>query len=429
MSKSFVYINLLILSLFGIVIILMILKEPVVLETQFYVWQRAWSEAVPKAVARATKSADGFMILSGEVDVKEKHLAFHPVAVKWETLANTPVSVTLVIRMRTPVSDLLRQGRVKEVADFLAKQIIGIVEEMQQKPIQVAGIQLDYDCPTAGLMDYRQLLMQLMVRYPHWQWSITTLPTWFNKSVAFKKLVANLDYFVLQVYTFERPSQANLAIINTARIPGYLQQAASVNAPFYLALPTYGYAVVFDEQGHFVGLEAETESYRWPTTYSVQEVRSRPAEIVPVINDLNEHPPQGMLGIVWFRLPVEDDRRNWSWTTLQAVMAGRLPEITYYQVEVRQISQILHEIWVTNADNSEYQGRVQFTVKQIDCRLLARDTLRGYSEKVLNQGEYILTGKVPMAGKQVMVAWYSVNCENTLENNKIFQISQMEALQ
>ena len=66
MSKSFVYINLLILSLFGIVIILMILKEPVVLETQFYVWQRAWSEAVPKAVARATKSADGFMILSGE---------------------------------------------------------------------------------------------------------------------------------------------------------------------------------------------------------------------------------------------------------------------------------------------------------------------------------------------------------------------------
>jgi hypothetical protein len=38
---------------------------------------------------------------------------------------------------------------------------------------------------------------------------------------------------------------------------------------------------------------------------------------------LQQHPPRNLVGIAWFRLPIESDQRAWSWQTWRAVMLGR----------------------------------------------------------------------------------------------------------
>jgi hypothetical protein len=424
----YIYIILLLFVIIGVIIFTK-LPNPIALKTEFYVWQRAWIPETQASIVRAVEYANGFMILAGEIDVKEKHLNFSPIHIKWEALSIPRISVTLVFRIRTPVSSFLSDNKIKKVGTFLTKHFNKIIKEAHSKGVQIVGVQLDYDCPTSRLTDYRKLLTYLITHHPKWIWSITTLPTWLSHA-DFKKLVARLNYFVLQVYTFERPEQLgdDIAIVHTTQVYNYIKQVSNIKTPYYLALPTYGYAVIFDEYGRFVGLEAETPSHQWPPTYSIKEVMSQPAEIVPIITRLKAYHPKSMLGIVWFRLPVDGDIHNWSWSTLVAVMNGELPLITY-QAEVRKSHNGLYDVWVTNAKDSDYLGRIDITIKQTGCRIVAKDTLRGFSKKVSQNGSiHILTGKLPTPSEQVMVAWYNVDCKNT-ENTKPFKITNIKALQ
>ncbi|TGO02825.1 hypothetical protein PN36_18445 [Candidatus Thiomargarita nelsonii] len=410
-----------------LVVVLMVSMKPVALKTEFYLWQRAWTPQTQAGIARAVEYANGFMILAGEFDLKEKRLNFRRVHIKWDTLSTPRISVTLVFRIRTPISSFLSAGQIKKVGTFLNDRFNKIIKEAHNKGVQVVGIQLDYDCPTSKLTDYRKLLAYVMTHHPKWIWSITTLPTW-SSHADFKKLVASLNYFVLQVYTFERPQQLgdDLAIVHTTQVYDYIKQVSEIKTPYYLALPTYGYAVIFDESGRFVGLEAETPSHQWPPTYAIKEVMSQPTDILPIVTKLKAYPPKGMLGIVWFRLPIDGDMYNWSWPTLRAVMAGKLPTITF-QVEVRKVHDSLYEVWVKNPEKSGYFGRIDIIIKQTECRIVAKDTLRGFSERVSDR-VHILTGKVPAPNEQAMVTWYNVtNCNK--DTTKPFQILEIKALQ
>ncbi len=428
--KRSIYVLSVILFFIGVMIFIR-QQKPITLKTEFYVWQRAWTSEVQKGIVRAVEYADGFMVLAGEVDVQKEQLEFRVVPVKWAVLSKNPVPVTVVVRMRTSLHLVLKNDGIEEAVTFLIKHINEIVHAAQAQGVHIAGIQLDYDCPTSRLKDYRTLLKRLIASSSESVWSITTLPTWLSKT-EFKKLVAQLSYFVLQVYSFEVPEQLgdDVSIVHTERIPGYIRQAVAVETPFYIALPSYGYAAIFDEQGRFVGLEAETRAQQWPPTYTKKEVMAQPDEIAPVVTQLVAQPPERMLGIVWFRLPVDGDKYNWSWLTLLAVMDGKLPVINTYQVEVRQASDALYEVWVTNHEHSEYHGRIQMTIQQTEeCGVIAEDLLRGFSEKVAERDNvHILTGKVPSPGKQAMVSWYRVACKS-VRDNQLFQVSEVKSLQ
>lgn len=82
---------------------------------------------------------------------------------------------------------------------------------------------------------------------------ITALPAWLNQP-AFKRLISAVDDYVLQVHSLERPNspEAAFTICDPAAARRAVERAAQFAVPFRVALPTYGYAIAYDRQGHFI---------------------------------------------------------------------------------------------------------------------------------------------------------------------------------
>jgi Protein of unknown function (DUF3142) len=53
------------------------------------------------------------------------------------------------------------------------------------------------------------------------------------------------------------------------------------------------------------------------------ELMASPTDVAALLGDLRDESPANLVGIVWFRLPTDDDRRAWSIETWRAVMLGK----------------------------------------------------------------------------------------------------------
>lgn len=81
------------------------------------------------------------------------------------------------------------------------------MNEWKEAGIKLAGIEIDFDAPTAKLVEYQQLLRTLRQNLPaELKLSITALPDWLN-SPHLPALLADADISVLQVHTVLSPQQ------------------------------------------------------------------------------------------------------------------------------------------------------------------------------------------------------------------------------
>ncbi len=373
----------------------------------FYLWQRRWSPEMREAARRAAPYARSFMVLSGEIDARRRDLVATHVHPAWEILAETRTPVTLVFRADVSLAARLEDSAARAAAaNYLACLAKRKLEEASAAGVNVAGIQLDYDCPTAGLSRYAQLLGELELDRNRTALSITVLPTWLG-SDAFRELVAGLDYYVLQVHSLERPSTIDdgTVLCRTERIPGYLALANAYPTPFYLALPTYGYELAYDRSGRFLGLAAEGPRPDWAAGTRIRAVSADPADLARVVRDTQTAPPEHLCGIVWFRLPVEGDRLNWPWPTLLPVMGGRVPEVSL-AAEIRRPEDGLFEVWIRNIGECTPAGPVEVHIGCDRARIQARDLLNGFAETGVSAAELRLHGPVPPPGGEILAGWY-----------------------
>ncbi|MBM3290396.1 MAG: DUF3142 domain-containing protein [Candidatus Hydrogenedentes bacterium] len=296
--------------------------KPVV--SAYYVWQLQWTDEVRAAVRTADASANAFMVLAGEVNPNGGDLRVQRGHPDWDALARVHAPITVVFRANAALADALQGGARESTVDFVADAIEDVLADAAAKGATVRGVQLDYDCPSAKLGAYAELIAALRPRFARTEMSITALPTWL-KWREFAGLVRAVDYYVLQVHSIERPSAIDDAITlcDTARVPGYLRRAAAIGTPFYLALPTYGYRFVFDANGAVTAIAAEGPAPALASGQRIRTVMADPSAIAQVVRDVRARPPHGLLGFVWFRLPVASDDLNWPWPTLEAVRDGR----------------------------------------------------------------------------------------------------------
>ncbi|MCL4693678.1 MAG: DUF3142 domain-containing protein [Candidatus Hydrogenedentes bacterium] len=381
--------------------------EPRPLPHAYYVWQMQWTDSVRDAVARAAPEADRLMVLLGEVSAVDGALAFTPARPDWQSLARDRAQTALVLRAGVSLGPFLNGTGLDGAADYLFGILDGARNAARDAGVEVVGVQLDYDCPTSKLGDYRRLLEAMQSRLPDVDLSITVLPTWI-KRWEFGDLVDGLSYYVLQVHSLEPPTTVDQPIVlcDTSRIPGYLRRAAWVGVPFYLALPTYGYRVVFDESGAFTALSAEGPAPAANATHQVRLVMPDPAEIAAVVRSVEAAPPRGCRGFAWFRLPNLGDELNWSWTTLEAVREGRVPR-TAFDVEIRNLSPALYEAWITNTGETRVWDPIAFEVRWNGKELLAYDVLGGFAGAPNRESESVrLTGPPPHDADPAMVAWF-----------------------
>ena len=83
------------------------------------------------------------------------------------------------------------------------------------------------------------------------------------------------------------------------------QYAAVTPKPFRVALPAYGMALLgFDAQGAQVESESSLR-----VAGNGRELTVAPQQIADFLQTLAQQTPPRLRGIIWFRLPLADDRR------------------------------------------------------------------------------------------------------------------------
>ena len=354
-------------------------------EDALYIWQRVWNDDTRESVTKGADAADHLMVLAMEAETA-------PIQVDWSVLATTEQPITLVFRYPRLAADPSQVDRV-------ASDISNALDRARASGLNPLGVQLDFDSPTSKLPQYAALLKALRPQLDdHLELSITTLPTWLG-SPDFAPLVKLLDYFVLQVHSFDPPQsiKSPLILCDTAKLDGYVSEASAA-------------------EGQFAGLSAEGPGpSTWPPGYQTREVRAVPADLASAVARLRAAPPDWYRGNLWFRMPVASDTRNWNWSTLRAVMEGRAPSVEY-AIEVRHPDPGLAEIWITNLGEDAGSRTVTIHLEVPREKTLAWDGINGFRAPSPASAESVnLTGPAPVEKVAQLVAWYRMADETSAQ--------------
>jgi hypothetical protein len=335
-----------------------------------------------REAVRQTPGISVLVVLAVEVDLRQgpPRVARIPLDPSLKS-AGKPVGVAL--RVTTFPS---RFADEPGIGRLLVALIQDVILEAEAKGIALAEIQIDYDCPESKLDDFREVLPSLRRAAAPIPLTFTALPSWMGQRRAFGKLIAAADGYVLQVHSLAPPTgpRDDFSILKPAAARDWLEAASRFGRPFRVALPTYSYLAAFDAQDRLVGLSAEGPLLSWPSSLRLREARSDPAAAAGLVREWTRERPAELAGILWYRLPVEGDRLNWTASTLRAVMAGRVPR-SAVRVDVRAPEPGLVEIDLLNTGDGQGSTPSPISIGWPDGSLLAADGLAGY-QVVRGQG-------------------------------------------
>ena len=376
---------------------------PQTLQNSMYVWQRSWGDAVTTGVTSAASLTDQFFVYAGDIVPDGGRLKGIAIECDWPALARTGRPVVLVVRASDDFARWLRDNPVATAATSIRDFAEAQRSRAEDDGCTITSLQLDYDCPTSRIGQYRELLADLSGRIDGMELSLTALPDWL-RSRDFPALVRTVPWYVLQVHGIEKPRsiEAPITLCDYDRVPGYVAAAARIGHPFLVALPTYGHSVQFGPDGKFRKFAAEaTSAGDLPPDWEERQVFADPVRIAEIVRDLREAPPRSLVGMVWFRMPVATDRMNWSLPVLEKVIAGRAPQVAI-RAEMRQPQPALWEVWVVNDGETDAAGEVSVPLDFQASRVLSSDLMAGYRRSA----DGALAGPAPRAGRSLIAAWF-----------------------
>lgn len=327
-----------------------------------YVWQRSWNPAVRGAV-RGSDLRE-LVALAAEVD-----LSARPPRIARVALADVGRPLGLAIRIGRFHGWGGGTGRFADEPETVRLLVALIREIARRAPPE---IQIDYDCPESQLADYRVLLAAARPAAAPARLTITALPSWLRHERAFASLVAATDGYVLQVHSARPPEGSRpVELVDPEEAVRAVETAAGFGRPFRVALPTYSYGLVRDERGSVVGLSAEGAGG------GPAAAVSDPAALAGLIRTWTRDRPPELAGVIWFRLPVPGDVRNWPPETWRAVREGRAPRPELRRA-LREPEPGLVEIELVNAGETDHAPPPTLGARWNGGRLLAADGLAGY---------------------------------------------------
>jgi hypothetical protein len=322
-----------------------------------YVWQRIWT---PKIIAAAHRSADlvrVWRILLAEADRAGR---WTKVAIPWNDLRATGRPIVAVLRIDGRLDD----ARMPALLD----QAVAIVDAA---PDPLAGVEIDYDCPTSKLATYARFLAALRVRLPaSLKLSITALPTWMS-SPDLERLLPPLDEVVLQVHAVDDPRRG---LFSPAQAENRVRAfARRIGRPFRVALPAYDVRVTWSRDGALATVEGEVPLLTGAAPGDT--LRAAPQAVLAFLHAMQRAAPDNLAGIAWFRLPTDADRRAWSPETWRAVLTDRLPPA---RLSAALVPAEAADLWTVTLSND---GTVDATVPhrvQLDTACALADGANGF---------------------------------------------------
>ena len=257
-----------------------------------FVWQRVWTPPVREAVANHT--LDGLVPLVGEVQWSDDRP-------HWTGTDAPPGQREVALRVAVPPAHVPLTALDPMIARV-------------RRDHPDAALQLDLDLPTRRLDEYARWLSI------HDDIIVTALPTWLD-SRDFRALTRAAAGFVLQVHWVD-PADPHGPLLRPDAVET-VNRAAAYGRPFRVALPTYGHRV-WMAGDRLIRLDSEDGEPIPGARPHV--VLADPVAVDAVLDHWRHRHPEALTGVVWFRLPTDQDNLSWPTTTLEAVRSDQVAE-------------------------------------------------------------------------------------------------------
>lgn len=356
------------------------------LDQQLYIWQRQWTPSHAAALEASRADFTTLRVLA---------LQAFPRA-GW---SRARIDAALLKRDGRPLVAVIRlDGQLPSLdQNQITARIQQVLSDWQAQGLVLAGVEIDHDAGVARLPAYRKFLTDLRGNLPgSLKLSITALPAWLD-SPELSALLAVVDSSVLQVHAVSDPRRG---LFDPDQAKTWARAWSRITSkPFYLALPAYGVALLPPVDGAPV-VESEVPVQGGGER---RELLADPQQLRTLALELRNAPPAHLAGLIWFRLPLANDRRAWSLTTLGAVARGEtLDSRLTLQLSARDG---LYDVSVSNQGNLDRAWPERLTLVVHGCE--GADALAGYT---LQQRPDLLTftrlrdGRLP-AGGQRAIGW------------------------
>lgn len=284
-------------------------NPPARLSMEAYVWQSQERPEVTRAIQTVKSEFDALHIRAAELQWTGSQFEID------RTLTALPATnCGLVVRIGASAGSL----EWNEVQTTAVAKIFRDLGRLHPREIQC-----DYDCPQKRLAIYSKLLADLQAAAGEVPVMPTVLPSWLAEP-EFLKLIDPRVGYVLQLHSLQLPSDPAqpVVIFDPVAARKAVAIAASLNKSFRVAMATYGCEVRFRPDGKIADVISEDAA-----TYSSAGIKrsfalADPVASAALVQEWMTKRPSGLTGVIWYRLPIEGDHRNWPLQTLRKVMAG-----------------------------------------------------------------------------------------------------------
>ena len=320
----------------------------------------------------------GLVILGGEIIWDQKEPEFIRATINWGTLERQHFSYGIALRVAPYTDSLIESGAPLPFIVTIAKSLL---DEAKAHNLSVSEFQLDFDCAQKNLPDYRAWLQVLRQAIYPTHFVITTLPSWLNDP-AFVPLVREADGYVLQVHSVPTSNTQRASTLCDAILAReWVAKAAKLGLPFSVALPTYRCSAGYNAMGKLLSVAMDSVQPAWPPGTRVLEFAPNVDEMAMLVKEWQQARPPQLREIIWYRLPVATDIRNWRWVTLSAVMSGRKP---LHHLEVLQEGENPIDLSIVNTGEADEQLDSIVTATWNGAAMVAADALAGWTVDIAN---------------------------------------------
>lgn len=336
-----------------------------------YIWQREWTSAVIDSLGEAARRMDGVVILGAEINLSGRKPEIARASIDWEAVKRQSVRCSVALRVAPFTGPFRADDTPARTIVDVTKEILGDARTHQ---IKIEELQFDFDCAQKNLGSYRAWLRALRPAIQPVRFVITALPAWLD-SPEFLPLAREADGYVLQVHSV--PIFSGSAMLCDAHSAHeWVAKAAKLGLPFSVSLPTYRSTAGYGPDGKLLGVAMDSIQPSWPPGTRILEFGADANEIAALVETWQKARPTQLRELLWYRIPIATDTRNWRWITLSAVMAGRRPQ---HQLRVLQEGANPVDLSILNAGEADEQVRSDVMATWNGAGLDASDALSGWS--------------------------------------------------
>ena len=316
---------------------------------------------------------DGLVILGGEIQWHGATPQTIRASIPWNALQTSKKPYAIALRVAPFGGPFASDDAPSQTITEVAKSLLS---EARTHGVRVSEFQLDFDCAQKKLAGYQTWLKALRPAVSPMPLVITTLPAWLDEP-EFVALVGAADGYVLQVHSVPPAKDSSrAALCDPALARSWVAKAARLGRPFAVALPTYRCLAGYDPAGNLLGVAMDGVQPSWPGLTSVLEFSADADELAALVKEWQTLRTRGLKELLWYRIPVASDVRNWRWPTLAAVMAGRMPR---HHIEVVTQGENPVDFALANTGEADDSLDVSVVVTWDEAGLVASDALPGWT--------------------------------------------------